>query len=185
MEIEPRPKRCRAGHGITRTHQLLIDLAIDSLQDDGMPDLDSDDEDQESVNITQEIEVQDDGIITVHNINNMAFPDEDIRINKQTEQIVPLHNIATVPHLESWAVSDNGASEALNMYEANDIWIQHGKDQRVHWHTCRRMIWQRRVRFFLDYKFANSTDSDCIELLHVFHLQSADALHNSAYQISS
>ncbi len=79
----------------------------------------------------------------------------------------------TVPQLESWAVSDNGSSEAFNMYEANDIWIQHGKDQQVN--TCRGMIWLCRVGMFLDYKFAYSTDSDCTELLDVF--SPADALH--------
>ncbi len=57
----------------------------------------------------------------MHNINIMTFPDEIIRTNKQTGQIVPLCNIVrgpiepTVPHLELWAVPDNGASEAFNM----------------------------------------------------------------------
>ncbi len=44
VEIEPRPIRTRAGQVITCTHQRLIDLAINSLQDDeydGMPDLES------------------------------------------------------------------------------------------------------------------------------------------------
>jgi hypothetical protein len=128
-----------AGQVVTRTHQLLIDLAIDSLQadeDSGPPDLESDDEVQESVNVISKFEVQDDGMIEfMHNINIMAFPDEVIRTNKQTGQIVPLRNIVrgsiepTVPQLELWAVSDNCASEALYMYEASDIWIQHGKDQ--------------------------------------------------------
>ena len=92
----------------------------------------------------------------MHNINIMIFPDEIIRTNKQTGQIVLLRNIVrgpiepTVTQLESWAVSDNGASEAFNIYEANDIWMQHGSDPRVS--TCRRMIWLRRVGMFLDYK---------------------------------
>jgi hypothetical protein len=70
----------------------------------------------------------------------MSFPHEIIRTNKQTGQIVPLRYIVrgpiepTILHLEWWAVSDNGASEALNMYDANDIWMQHGIDQRVN--TC-------------------------------------------------
>ncbi len=61
----------------------------------------------------------------------MPIPDEIIRTNKQIGQIVLLRNIVrcpiepTVTQLESWAVSDNGASEAF-MYEANDIWMQHG-----------------------------------------------------------
>jgi hypothetical protein len=102
------------------------------------------------------------------------FPDEAIRINNQTGQIVSLHNIVcgpiepTVPQSESSAVSDNGASEAFNMYEANDIWM-HGKDPRFN--TCRKMIWLRRVNKILDYKFTYSTDSDGTELLDVFHLQ--------------
>jgi hypothetical protein len=90
-------------------------------------------------------EVQDDGMIEfMHNINIMAFPDETIRTNKQTGQSVPLRNIMrgpiepTVPQLESWAVPDNGTSEAFNMHEANDIWTQHGRNPRVN--TCRRMI---------------------------------------------
>jgi hypothetical protein len=63
------------------------------LQDDediGMPDLESDDDDQESVNVMPQPEVQDDGIIEyMHNINIMTFPDEIIRVNKQTGQILP------------------------------------------------------------------------------------------------
>ncbi len=62
-----------------------------------MPDLESDYEDQESLNVTQKFEVQDDGIINMHNINIMAFPDEVIRINTQTGQIVPLHSIVCGP----------------------------------------------------------------------------------------
>ncbi len=138
-------------------------------------------------------EVQDDGIIEyMHNINIMAFPDEVIRVNKQTGQIVPLRNIVcgpnepTAPQVESWAVSDNGASEAFYMYEANDIWIQHGKDLGTpQVNTCRRMIWLCRLGMFLDHKFAFSADSDCTELLDVF--SSAGALHISlrAFLISS
>jgi hypothetical protein len=79
----------------------------------------------------------------------------------------------TVPQLESWAVSDNGASEAFNVYEANDIWTQHGIDPRVN--TCRRMIWLCRVGMFLDYKIAYSKHSECTESLNVFSL--ADTLH--------
>ncbi len=123
--------------------------------------------------------MQDDGIIDMRNINIMVFSDEIIRINKQTGQIVPLRNIVrgpiepTVPQLELWAVTDNGASDAFNMYEANDIWVQHGLDSRVN--TCRRMIWQRRVGIFLDYKIAYSKDSKCTELLGWF--SPADAMH--------
>jgi hypothetical protein len=74
MEIEPRPTRTRAGQVITRTHQRSIDLAIDSLQDDGdssQPNLETDDDDQESVNVNPQFEVQDEhGIIEfMHNIN--------------------------------------------------------------------------------------------------------------------
>jgi hypothetical protein len=66
-----------------------------------------------------------DGIIDFMH-NSMTFPDEVVRVNTQTGPIVPLRNIVrwlikpTVPQLELWAVSDNGASEAFNMYEAND-----------------------------------------------------------------
>ncbi len=144
MDVEPGPTRTRAGHVV---------LAIDSLQEDdysGLPDLETDDDDKESVNVIPQFEVQDDGMIEfMHDINIMTFPDEIIRTNKQIGQIVPLRSIVrgpiepTIPQLESWAVSDNGASEAFNMYEANDIWTQHGIDQRVN--TCRRMIWLRRV----------------------------------------
>ncbi len=59
------------------------------------------------------------------------------------------------------------------MYEANDIWMQHGSDPRVK--TCRRMIWLRRVGMFPDYKIAHSKDSECTVLLYVF--SPADALH--------
>ncbi len=84
---------------ITSTHQRLIDLAINSLQDDedsGPPDLESDDDNQESDNVTKKFEVQDDGEF-MHNINIMAFPDEVIRINKQTGQSVPLRDIVRGP----------------------------------------------------------------------------------------
>ncbi len=48
VEIEPRPTWCMTGQVFTSTHQRLIDLAIDFLQDNeyiGMPDLESDYED--------------------------------------------------------------------------------------------------------------------------------------------
>ncbi len=79
----------------------------------------------------------------------------------------------TITQLESWAVSDNGASEALNMYEANDIWMQHGSDPRVN--TCLRMIWLHRVGMFLCYKITHPKDSECTESLDVF--SPADTLH--------
>ncbi len=86
MEIEPRPIRSRAGQVTTSTHQQLIHLAIIPFQNDedsGPPDLESEDDDQESVNVTLKSEVQDDGIIKyMHTINIMAVPDEAIRINK-------------------------------------------------------------------------------------------------------
>ena len=103
-------------------------------EDNSVPDLESDDEDQENINGAPEFWVQDDGIIDMRNINIMAFPDEVIWINKQTGQIVPLHNIVcgpiepTRPQLGSWAVADNGALDAFNMYEASLIWAQHGQD---------------------------------------------------------
>ncbi len=126
------------------SHQRLIDVAIDSLQEDDYrvsPDLETDDDEQGSGNGVPQFEVQDDSIIEfMHNINIMPFLEEIIRTNKQIGQIVPLRNIVrgpiepTVTQLESWAVSDNGASEAFNMHEANDIWMQHGSDPRVN--TC-------------------------------------------------
>ncbi len=87
----------------------------------------------------------------------------------QTGQSAPLRNIVcasiepTVPQLESWVVSDNGASDAINLYAANDIWVQHWLDPRVN--TCLRMIWLRRVGMFLGYKVACSKDYECTELL--------------------
>jgi hypothetical protein len=111
MDVEPGPTRTRAGQVVTRTHQRLIDLAIDSLQEDdysGLPDLETNDDHQESANVVPKLEVQDDGMIKfMHNINIMTFPDEIIRTYKQTGQIVPLRNIVrgpiepTVPQSES------------------------------------------------------------------------------------
>jgi hypothetical protein len=122
MDVEPGPTRTRAAQVVTRSHQRLIDLTIDSLQEDdysGLPDLETDDGDQESVNVIPQFEVQDDGMIEfMHNINIMTFNDEIIRTNKQTSQIVPLRNIVrgpiepNVPQLDLWAVSDNGASDS-------------------------------------------------------------------------
>ena len=149
----PNPKRSRAGQVIIRSHQRLIDLAIDFLQEDdhnGVPDLVSDDDDQESINGTPIFGVEDDNIIEYAQHQIVRGPIEP-----------------TAPQLESWAVADNGASDAFNMYEANDIWAQHGQDQRVN--TCRRMIWLRGVGIFLDYKIAYSKDSECC--LVGFHLQ--------------
>jgi hypothetical protein len=98
MDVEPGPTRTRAGQFITSTHQRLIDLAIDSYDDD-----------QESVNVISQFEVQDDGMIEfMHNINIITFPDEFTQTNKQTGQIVPIRNIVcgpiepTVPQLELW-----------------------------------------------------------------------------------
>ncbi len=72
--------RVRAGQEITIAHHRLVDLA--SMQDDahiGMPDLVSDDDDQESIDGTPDFEVQDDGIIEyMHNITIITFPDEVI-----------------------------------------------------------------------------------------------------------
>ncbi len=79
LEVEPRPIRIRAGRVITRNHQRLIDVAIDSLQDDddsGPPDLGSDDDEQGTENIAPQFAVQDDGMIEfMHNINSMQYPD--------------------------------------------------------------------------------------------------------------
>ncbi len=90
--MEPRPTRIRAGQVITRTHQQSIDVAIDSLQEDdhsGLPDLETDDDEQGSENVVPRFEVQDDGMIEfMHNIHIMPFPDEIIRTKKQTSQIV-------------------------------------------------------------------------------------------------
>jgi hypothetical protein len=59
------------------------------------------------------------------------------------------------------------------MYEAKDIWVQHGLGPRVN--TCLQMIWLRRVEIFLDYKIAYSKNSECTELLGWF--SPADAMH--------
>ncbi len=96
LDVEPGPTRTRAGQVITRTHQRLIDIATDSLQEDDYvgPSLETDDDEQGSVNVIPQFEVQDDGMIeSMHNINIMTFYDEIIRTNKQTGQIVPLRNI--------------------------------------------------------------------------------------------
>ncbi len=101
------------GQGQGRTHQRLIDLAIDSVQEDdysGLSDLEADDNDQKNVNVIPPFEVQDDDMIEfMHNIKTMTFHDEVIRTNKQAGQIVPLRNIVrgpiepTVPQFGSWA----------------------------------------------------------------------------------
>ncbi len=79
----------------------MIDVAIDSLQEDdysGLPDLETDDDEPGSVNVVPRFEVQDDGMIEfMHNISIMIFPDEIIRTNKQTGQIVLLRNIVRGP----------------------------------------------------------------------------------------
>ncbi len=69
--------RTRAGQVMTHTHQRLIDIAIDSLQEDeysDLPNLETDDAHQESGNIITQFEVQYDGMIEfMHNINIMTF----------------------------------------------------------------------------------------------------------------
>jgi hypothetical protein len=74
-DVEPRPIRRRAGQVITRTHQRLIDVAIDFLQEDdysGLPDLETDDDEQESGNVVPQFEVQVDIMIEfMHNVNIM------------------------------------------------------------------------------------------------------------------
>ncbi len=103
MDVEPRPTRTRAGQVITRTHwhQQLINVAIDSLQEDdysGLPDLETDDHEQGSGNVAPQFEIQDDSMIeSIHNINIMFFPDEIIWTDKQTGQIVPLRNVVRSP----------------------------------------------------------------------------------------
>ncbi len=110
MDVEPWPTGTRAEQVVTRAHQQLIDIAINSLQEDdysGLPVLETDDDEQQSVNNVPQFAVQDDSMIEfMHNINKMIFPDKTIQTNKQTGQIVPLCNIQcgpiepTVPHLE-------------------------------------------------------------------------------------
>ena len=51
--------RVRAGRIVTRNHQRLIDVAIDSLQDDddsGPPDLESCDDEQETEDVAPQFE---------------------------------------------------------------------------------------------------------------------------------
>ncbi len=65
LHVEPGPTRTRAGQVVTRTPQRLIDLAIDSLQEDdysGLPDLETDDDEQGNENVAPLAE-QDDGMI--------------------------------------------------------------------------------------------------------------------------
>jgi hypothetical protein len=142
--------------------------------------LESCDDEQETTDVAPQFEEQDDGMIEfMHNINIMEFPDEIIRTHKQTGKIVPLRDIVrgpiepTVTQLETWAVSDGGASNTVCLYQAKDIWMQHGLDPPVM--TCRRMIWLRRVGIFIDYKVAYEMHHECNRLLDVF--SPADAMH--------
>jgi hypothetical protein len=84
LEVEPKPTRTRAGQVVTRTHQRLIYAAIDSLQEDdysGLPDLESDDDEQGSENVVPRFTVQDDGMIEfMHNINIMHFTSKPARL---------------------------------------------------------------------------------------------------------
>jgi hypothetical protein len=74
----------RAGQVITSTHQRLINMAIDSMgnyEHISLPNLVTDNEDQESIHDTPNFEVQDESIIKyimMHNITIMTFPDEVI-----------------------------------------------------------------------------------------------------------
>ena len=89
MDVEPGPTRTRAGQVITRTHQRLIDAAIDSLQEDdysGLPDLETEDDEQRSENVVPRFEVQDDGMIEfMHNIHIMLFPEGIIRTANRSD----------------------------------------------------------------------------------------------------
>ncbi len=102
-----------------------------------------------------------------------------MRVSKQTGQIVLLCNLVcgpiehTIPQLESWAVSEIGASEAFNVYAVNDNWVHHGLDLQVN--TCRQMIWFWKLGMFLDYKIAYLYDSECTGVLDCF--SPADAMH--------
>jgi hypothetical protein len=100
--IAPNPTRSRARQVTTRPDQRLINITIDLMHDDednGVSDLESDDEDQESINGAPNFGVQGDGII---DITNISFSDQVIQINKQTGQIVPLRNIVRGP-IEPWS----------------------------------------------------------------------------------
>ncbi len=72
-------------------------------------------------------------------------------------------------------MADNGASDAFNMYEANDIWALHGQDPRVNINLPTDDLAMQGVRIFLDYKFI--TESLIRRTLNVqsclvgFHLQ--------------
>ncbi len=93
--IEPNQQRSRTGQDrqvTTRSHQRLINIAIELMMHDDenncVPNVESDDEDQKNINGAPNSGVQDDGIIDMHNINVMIFSEEVIRINKQTGEIV-------------------------------------------------------------------------------------------------
>jgi hypothetical protein len=60
MDVEPEPTRTRAGQFITRTDQQSIDSDIGSLQDkdcSGLPDLETDNDEQERVNAIPQFEL--------------------------------------------------------------------------------------------------------------------------------
>ncbi len=61
MDVGPSPMRTSAGQVMTRTHQRLINIAINSLQEDeysGLPNLETVDDHQESGNVITQFEVQ-------------------------------------------------------------------------------------------------------------------------------
>jgi hypothetical protein len=78
-------------------------VAIDSLQEDdysGLPDLETDDDEQGSENVVPRFEVQDDGMIEfMRNIHIMLFSDGIIRT--QTSKPVRLYFYATLCVVQS------------------------------------------------------------------------------------
>jgi hypothetical protein len=100
MDVEPGPTRTGAGQVVTRTHQRLIDLAIDYLQEEdygGLPHLETDDDDEESVNVLPQFEVLDDDMIEfMQNINIMIFPDEIIGLTSKPVRLYPYATLCVV-----------------------------------------------------------------------------------------
>ncbi len=100
MDVEPGSTRTRAGQVITSTHQRLIDIVIDSLQEDdyiGLPKLETDDDDQEIVNVIPQFEMQDDSMIEfMHNINIMTYTMKSSRLTSEPVRLYPYATLCVV-----------------------------------------------------------------------------------------
>jgi hypothetical protein len=175
---------------MTRGRKRLIDIVMDaedaqdaapipatkgneSEDSDEMPELESipDDENEEVfIPINTLHRADPDRIVEVTDVSIMVYPDNTIRMDKRTDELVKVRQIVNGPIypsftiLEKWATGDGGASQALNNFEANSIWYNFGRIPQVN--IYRMVVMLRRAGIF--HCYCDISIQECTEVMDVF-----------------